>query len=170
MQSFYKSMTSVIKKIKSDIKLYGFWIWVTEPYYRFTGWTPIYWLRTHLVPGHRYHIVNLKKTPYPYNWGWLDRDEAILIASFRLLQDFIEKENHGFDSPERQEILCKDDHFNFSERAKAELEILDLYDWWMNKRPTQIEQGDAEWLNFGQPKEDNEKLHRLIELRGYLWT
>lgn len=160
----------LLKNVIEDIKLYGFWLWVTEPYYKFISWTPIYWLRTHFVPGHRYHIVNLKKTPYPYNWGWIDRDEAILIASFKLLQDFVEKENHGFDSEERRKELLNNDYFDFSDRVKAQDEVMELYDWWMNKRPIQIEEGNSEWLNFSQPEVDDKMLHRLIKVRRYLWT
>jgi len=54
-----------------------------------------YWLRTHTI--HRYHIINLKQPKdapieYAYDWGWIDRSEAIVLANFKLFCEFIEKE------------------------------------------------------------------------------
>src|SRR5580692_4221700 len=57
--------------------------WVIDPLS-----TAKYWLRTHTI--NRYHMIDIR-TP-EYDWGWIDRDYAILAANFNILKEFVEKE------------------------------------------------------------------------------
>ena len=118
-----------------------------------------YWLRTHTY--NRYHIINLKSPAHGYNWGWIDRDRALLLANFKILSDFVEKElPHGMVSEE------SDDPTAQSWRAAFQ-EMIALYNWWHQDYPqlleTCMDQGKLSDL-------EDLQLMRLIKIRGYMWT
>ncbi len=116
-----------------------------------------------------------------YEWGWLDRDRAILFASFAVLVDFVEKEYPGHVDWETDD-----------EHKKAHEEFIDLYLWWTAGRKVEHDDHDnlSNELYGNRPfrevakadrdrfhkmsevldKKDQEMLHRLIEVRGVLWT
>ena len=163
---------------------------------KFRAWTPMYWLRTHTI--NRYHIVNLSGQG-GYKWGWIDRDHAILLACFALLDDFMTKEYPGYvdwqADPE-------------TKRANTELHLLHF--WWKHQRDRELQERDAlfsqihnwskqqrkinedQWIDqmnehFEKMNEhplreeydnvsawvdgrDDEMLKRLMAVRGYLWT
>lgn len=89
-----------------------------------------------------------------YDWGWCDRCDLLLYASFNLLVKFIEEEKPP-TSIEGEE----NEHWD-----KAYREMYSLYDWWKNDR--------KENSNFYKESEekDQEMLHRLVAIRQYLWT
>lgn len=116
---------------------------------------------------------------------WRDNDHVMLHACFALLVDFVENER-AFDCHVEWE-------FN-EESQKAKNEILELYNWW-KKRIEKSEYGDDDYYdensdNFamknrvwadpnkkdfevnidGAYEKENEMLHRLINVRKYLWT
>lgn len=106
-----------------------------------------WWVRHRIDPRHRYHIVRTGLKP-----GYHDKDDLMLHACFSLLARFVEREcppgmSWGWDE----------------EHAKAWATILDLYGWWKN-RPDRREDLD------GADAEDQRQLHRLIDVRPYLWT
>lgn len=84
-----------------------------------------YWLRTHTI--NRYHIINIKNSVgYKYKWGWIDRSEMMLIANFKLLCDYVEKEKPF-------------DHFTWEGKEHIANEIRELYDWWTKERLRDLE-------------------------------
>ena len=109
---------------------------------------------------------------------WCDKDAVLLHAAFQLLVDFVEKEGAG-------EVI---DWSWAEDSKKAWDEISSLYKWWKEERPARkdpledIELDKATKEEFDKvckesteleikwDKEDNDNLHRLINIRGYLWT
>ena len=81
--------------------------------------------------------------------GWCDVDIVMLHACFQLLEDCIVGENL-FES-------C-----DWTESADDKQKLLDLYNWWQNRK---INTDDLDTY-----EEDNEKLIALIKVRNYLWT
>ncbi len=113
-----------------------------------------YWLRTHTMD--RYHILDLRNAFY--RWGWQDVSEKILYANFNLLVEFIE----GEDPFTVVDWSWDDRH------AEAGAEILALYRWWKEGRAAEHAAEDADQDELDE--RDQLMLHRLIEVRGYLWT
>lgn len=121
--------------------------------------------------------------------GWAERDELILHAAFQVLVDFMVKEKPG---------KAVDWEGTSPDAGKAWGEMKALYRWWTKKRPTRKDPLDddrikcpclsetdldkkeyAAWhracekhdkLEKQWSEEDQASLHRLIEIRGYMWT
>ena len=109
---------------------------------------PIYFLKT--LRRKRLKISTL-------DGGWYDRDDLILHAAFQCLVDFVEREDPG------ETIDWEHDEVH----SAAWKEIGALYDWWKNVYPVVSER--PEYTMEGPMIEDSH-LHRLVEIRGYLWT
>ena len=122
--------------------------------------------------------------------SFVDRTEMLLHATFQCLVDYIEQEDPG-------ETI---DWSATPEHAAAWREIMDLYMWWTKTRPSRkdpIDNIDDSLVPpigkmFCQEKgyypeykkilaesnrmeekwdeEDQKNLHRLVEIRGHLWT
>lgn len=132
-----------------------------------------YWLRCHTY--NRYHVLNLSGED-SYNWGWLDTDHKMLLACFKLLREFVEQENsevglltmddycsHG--SPES----CSSQHEFVVNQLRRDHRVRELYRWWTVTRPANHAASDgSDTIELGE--EDDRMLHRLISLRGSLWT
>lgn len=108
----------------------------------------IYFLVSHLIPSRRYHMLDLRQPrsapdQYHYRWGWLDRSQALVLANFNLLREFVEYEltsNYDGGVIPREEFrkeIKREDCTNDSEyellkyQRENDLEILAIYDWWM---------------------------------------
>jgi len=109
---------------------------------------------------------------------WRDNDNVMLHACFALLADFVENER-PFDG-------MIDWSANEEARAvKAEIET--LYKWWKNYEDDSMRCTDMErvsppdastedfkmsrWVTVDDNFEEEDKmLHRLINIRRYLWT
>jgi hypothetical protein len=128
--------------------------------------TMFYWIRTHTY--NKYHMIDLRCPTWglEYNWGWIDRCEALLIANFQILKEFVEKEEpfkHG-------------DWSTSLEHQNAEKEIKELYNWWVKERVKEHEVslkliGKKRWsIRKKLEKKDDKMLLRLIKIREYLWT
>lgn len=139
--------------------------------YPFTnGW---YWIRTHTY--NRYHIIDLRCSGYglEYDWGWIDRSEAMLIAPFQILKQFVEKE---FKTGLTDWTYDEDIRFVASE-------IQSLYNWWTVDRSANWKAHYKKYDNTKREgyailhdeqealeKQDDINLKRLIKIRHYLWT
>ncbi len=53
---------------------------------------PKYYLRSHLIPSKRFHMLEMRSPQNGYKWGWCDRSSLLLYAPFAILRDFVEKE------------------------------------------------------------------------------
>lgn len=159
----------------------------------------LYWIRTHTY--NRYHIIDIRDTRGDYyRWGWIDADNAILLANFKILTTFVEKEK-PFD------VINWDSD---PEHQQAGATILELYNWWTRERlanykylnnsknwpaydkylntrkveitdsailvfPKRTEQEELEFNNMinyeaSLKSKDKEMLHKLIDVMDYLWT
>jgi hypothetical protein len=138
-----------------------------------------YWIRCHTYT--RYHILDLSRSPYGYKWGWLDRPEAMLIANFQLLTDYVDLErpfkyHYRPDDPPptledaRESIGLKPDDGRYDDSAKQSLEMLTqqhnvgieiraLYNWWNTDRKKQHDYLESlpKDIAMGFDKESNAK-------------
>ena len=104
-----------------------------------------------MKPGNKLTIESLNK-------DWCDKDVVILHACFQLLKDCVEKED----------LLSGHIDWNATEKhrkAKAELEA--LYSWWLERLKAEKEDTFSFEDHY---KEDDQMLHRLIDIRWALWT
>lgn len=139
-----------------------------------------YWIRTHTY--NKYHILDLRNRKgegFGYDWGWLDRDQAMYIACFNILRDFVELEKPlgALDWPNQEwyQKLTPVEKQNHQAQMDQSQEIKNLYDWWIKGRA--LEHGDAmvDSANYRDyiealDKKDDEMLVRLMKIRQSLWT
>lgn len=165
----------MITRKKFNVWTRGQWRKVIRPLDTF-----LYWLRTHTI--NRYHIIDIRCPRNGYNWGWIDRDRALLYANFAILESFVRSEltaeyKYGPD------IVNLDYEIPFPKNAEnvpeynAITEIKDLFDWWVYFRPYSNRLLDAiecgkNWhmLSEDLERDDREMLFRLINIREHLWT
>ena len=114
-----------------------------------------YWLQDRTT--HKQHILDFSDKSQGYHRGYVDTDEAILLASFKLFCQF-----YKYDAPS---IIWDE-----KKETKAELDA--LYQWWTVERPQKLkaleekfEAGDEERLR----REETEMLIRLASVRRVLW-
>ena len=160
-----------------------------------------YWIRTHTKD--RYHILNLKEAEPEnkegYKWGWLDRNEVLLISSFLVLRMFVEQEgkNPGFGDltaliKEAEESEALHDQLDaLRAQQKDYEEIMLLYNWWVKDRfeeykvfedkleeaykkykETRDDKDRDVWFDAegAKAKREEEMLIRLVKIRLSLWT
>lgn len=110
--------------------------------------------------------MDLRNPRNGYHGGYLDRSDAFLYANFALLAAFVEGEYPGYV-----------DWGHDAEIAALRDEFLALHLWWTKGRRDEHD----EWLrgpDDGQAQvrlealeaKDTAMLHRLIDVRGALWT
>lgn len=158
------------KKIKRvSWSVYNFFRYTVYKNFLYKIW---YWIKCHTIT--RYHIIDISGIDN-YKYGWIDCDHAMLLASFKLLSDFVEKEDPevGLKTLEsygyHTECLnlnepcekCKNIQQIFTQ-IEQDKKIRALYNWWHTERK------ENNWVE--QHDIDTEKLIELIKLRGVLWT
>ncbi len=107
---------------------------------------------------HRYHVVKCKKLAPT----WHDRDEIILHTAFQCLEDFIEKEEPWEFLATKEKMQEAYGEFDPG-RIHSWNEIRDLYMWWADYRTCIFDEEKNR-------QEEDCNLHRLINVRRYLWT
>ena len=115
-----------------------------------------YWLKCWLW--HRYDVVVCRPLPPT----WVDRDYLLVFAAFQILEDYVNKEDTHFHEDvykTYKEGGYDEDRCREEERDWNEIRV--LYGWWQ-KRKAEKYADDYD--------QDNEMLHRLINVRKYLWT
>lgn len=129
----------------------------------------------------KYHLLDLRSKEYFYDYGYIDSVSLMVIAPFRILQDFVEIEKPF-------------EHCDWDwnpEHQHAANEIKELYDWWMVGRLAEEKAMSAaltEWaenrhtfsgetlnnkyrqMESAFNQKDTEQLIRLMKIREYLWT
>lgn len=149
-----------------------------------------WWLNYRFNPNHKYHLIDTKLSPSYY-----DIDTIMLHGMFALLDRYVDEEHDGVDSLEEwgKELCLSSDgmsaHYSHVQGEK-ELEAVALYRWWHEIKPCDEavrdeltsmlygteRSGDPsaykELLELEEKieREENEMLHRLINIRGGLWT
>lgn len=106
-----------------------------------------YWCYYRLVPKHMYWLIR----PRTLSIGYYDQDTRLLHGMMQCLVEFYEHEfnQNDWDWCESHRI--------------AGNEIKEIYQYWMDR------QTDDE-LDEDQYLKDNEMLHRLIDIRKYMWS
>lgn len=154
----------------------------------------LYFLKCHLIPGHRYHLLDLRqpriKGQYSYRWGWLDSDSKILYSLFNILNTFVKEELPNMHCPSDEEVQTNP---YLASQRNAYLEIKAIHYWWNVER---LRQHDAhsdlltQWANAQRAhdpaehqlwddlrkmetemeEKEEEMMIRLVKIRRCLWT
>lgn len=157
---------------------------ITWVYYR-----PLFWLRNRFFD--RTHALTSRQLQ---RGQYHEIDTRILYCLFDTLTDYVEGELAWLHlvmtkSPGRArrnpaaglarlewESSLTDDDGSPTSQAKAAMEVLALYTWWTQERlkranPNALEDvDDIIKLEQQYEAEDQAMLHRLIDVRSYLWT
>lgn len=128
-----------------------------------------YWVTCHFWT--RYHIVDISGQA-DYEYGWIDRDHAMLLACFKLLTDFVENEDPevGRRTFESVGAKTKEDKDAWRIQLKRDKEVRALYDWWTTERPKAYADGAGFQAMLDMREQEQKMLEKLIRIRGCLWT
>jgi len=118
-----------------------------------------YWLRCRLW--HRYNVVICRALPPT----WCDRDYLLLFAAFQLLEDFVKQEQPWEFAGDVLAVYAECGAEYAREREAAWITIRELYAWWQHRKVA--DKADSDHDNYD---EDSAMLHKLISVRGCLWT
>lgn len=167
--------------------------WIRRKWRRYAK-DPLYWLKCHLHPKHRYHMLDLRqpkvKGEYAYRYGWMDSDTQMVFALFNILNNFVKYEMPSWYCPSEEEIA--EDESLMGQRHKY-LEVKAIHYWWNVDRKRQeaaLSELTSKWHDAhttGDPSEhqlwkdlddlkksnkdkEDEMLVRLLKVRGSLWT
>lgn len=172
---------------------YWFISTITRPIKNF-----FYWLKSHLLPSRRYHILDLRQpskingkyNPDEYNWGWADCDHLMLFAIFNLLNLFVKKDFKNFYCPTDEELIKTP---SLAQQRNLFIEIKSIHYWWNVERKRAISKIDdvqSKWfkaksdgtsefqqlwqdlkvLEKEQEEKTEEMVTRLMKIRRSLWT
>lgn len=159
------------------------------------NWKPLYWLRCHTFT--KYHMIDCR-TP-EYRWGWIDRSEILLLANFRVLVEFIELEkpdkyinwesdphhSHAWSEMSKLYRWWKFERPLELEALSVMLDAIPHQEWddMFEKLPDGngylLKPAPDEYRKIYDAygieeerleKKDQDNLHRLIEIRRYMWT
>lgn len=175
-----QSMKEWKEQDKQYKKKYPIRSWCLRTYQNI--WYPTYRFFDSIYDWFRYRIKRYHNIYTGLKPSWYDRDHLLLVASFTILKDFVEKEKPF------EYINWNSDE----ENKKARIEIEALYNWWTKEYParekvledlySQIDKtnynsqknkaayDELNRLEEVWHKKEQENLHRLIEIRSYLWT
>lgn len=183
------SFKAKLRRILYNIK--DFFIYRVLGRHTLGGLSGLYWwVRWRTTD--RFHVLNLKGED-GQKPGYMDADRVLLLANFKVLRDFVEKEDpqvglrtiedyrYPAMTPEEEAVL------ETHQLAPAR-EIRALYDWWTKERPQahkdlaefievnlvpQAKRGAAnEWVarETALYEKDTEMIVRLAKIRDWLWT
>lgn len=152
-----------------------YWLTETFPPFFYGRLRPLkdawYWFKSNTF--RRHHLLDLRNPSY--KWGWVDVSEAILYANCNLLQKFMEVEKPW----ERIDWQSDDGH------SEAWYEISAIYQWWTEARDEDRRKLERMYDLAGRDRKkvleaaqfeadmqlrEDKMLHRLINVRHYLWT
>lgn len=96
-----------------------------------------YWLVSHTI--RRYHLLDLREKPTKsgvnnfdyYRYGWIDSDHQMVLALFKILNNFMEHEFKSLYCPTEEDILK-----NPYDKVHADFyhEIQAIHHWWNVQR------------------------------------
>jgi hypothetical protein len=136
-----------------------------------------HWVKSHTTRQHHWLDLRCPAHGIEYSYGWLDRDIAMLAASFKLLSQFMEEEFEPSTDPNARS-------------AAVEHELVVLYRWWKHDRKAawgrywaEADRLHREHVKSSSPeyaahmdqahqleRQDDEMLLRLVTIRKYLWS
>jgi len=162
-------------------RLFGHKPWYKRAWCWARRLAPIWWLRYHVWPSNRYHVLDLRNEWYDF--GWCDVDHRMLYACFALLKFFVEREA-GLDMLRHQgsaiRELTDDQWGGTSEEREAEAvrrdyiynEVRELYQWWTVDRAKEINADAASGFEKIDElyEKETKQLLRLVVIRSGLWT
>lgn len=169
-----------------------FWLTRTMPdFFRPVWWRvrdAVYWLRCHVVPRYRYHLVDLRGVDplVPYTHGYLDPCSVMRLAAWKALRDYVEKAGPTDPASWATPAELAEPHLK-AQKDRYD-EVMALYRWWMVERadddaavselyrltrqPETREASLKAWLDANDQvdRRDEEMFLRLAKLRPFLWT
>lgn len=104
----------------------------------------------------RDHLLDMRGGSY--RGGHLHPTEQVLYASFAALTSYVKIERKWLDW-----MVAETFHDPFLiELQESAREVLELYEWWQKRK--------FEDMLQGYRLEDDEMLHRLVDVRRNMWT
>lgn len=156
----------------------------------------LYYLKCHLLPGHRYHKLDLrqpvdkKQGISGYRYGWIDSDTQMLYALFNILNNFVKHEVPNWYCPSEEDVQAdpgllrqrnnwletKAIHYWWNvERARQQKEYDDLLHRWSAAQKNNAPETHQLWdelnkMEKAQQDKEDEMVSRLLKIRHSLWT
>lgn len=115
-----------------------------------------------MKPANVLHIPTLSRR-------WSDKDQVLVHAMFTLVEKFVDEEWHGLVAQREWLSKCLENDDPVVSRWAESMfptfnTIQDIYDYWQDRKYKD------DYLSEDRYEEDDEMLHKLIDVRGYLWT
>jgi hypothetical protein len=181
------------EKVKTDYPVRYFLVeqlhpWLLRKYHRLVK-DPIYYLKCHLFPKHKYHLIDIRE-PNGYRFGWIDADHKMILALFTILNDFVKNEMSQKYCPSEEEVHT-DPHLLKQRNAYLEIKVIhywwnierlrqekahdDLLSAWSGAKHSQATTVHQLWDDLQKIQEANEAkteemIERLLKIRHHLWT
>lgn len=159
-----------------------------------------YWLVSHIIPGRRYHMLDLRQTHHHdtnhpdkcYHHGWIDVPDKMLFALFNLLGEYLNKEKpHDLTQWYSRDKIESDEGMKTQQASLDEARA--IHHWWISERDNQIDernhlqhlwyeakkdkdpQREIYWTKLKEldaklEDKDDEMVVRLMKIRRTLWT
>lgn len=133
-----------------------------------------YWLRCHTY--NKYHILDLRPSdPDGYRYGYLDRDNAMFLAMFKCLTDFVELELMSKQGKimvyiTLENIANENDAWrkrSLQNQYDEQSKVLGLYHWFKNDYPALNKTSFACNKLYDL---ETAKMRELLDIRSSLWT
>lgn len=172
-----------------------YFLWETVPNALWPLWRSLkaahYWLRCHLLPSCRYHLLDLRGVDplSTYTHGYVDPCEVMRLSAWAALRAYVAEgptDPATWATPEELAGDLKDQKFHYDE-------AMELHRWWMQGRAveqakvdalyeaTRVAISDGEdayraatkvWLDYYRWMEEHEEEQflRLCKIRRTLWT
>lgn len=155
-----------------------------------------YYIRSHITQNYKLDLRQPVDSVEKYRYGYLDGDTVLLYACFNSLVKFVKdkKKNkyvYDIDSIEEMEKELEEMHEDLKSSFKSQIDALKeqkaIYEYWTIGRSENYKEHERlinDWNNDRDNKEklnkineyekfmydeDNEYLHRLINIRSSLW-
>lgn len=192
------------EEVKRLYPIKYFLVQTLPKFIRYKLWFPIkgpfdkalYYLKSHLIPSKRYHMLDLRQTCNDkndldcYRYGWIDTDNRMLYALFNLLDQFVKHELDNMFCPTEEDIQNDP---SLQNQKDLILEIKAIHHWWHKERKLEykihddaleawsmarhngLPHTDKLWQKLQQSDIDfeaktDEMIARLMKIRRSLWT
>lgn len=184
------------ERVKKDYPIRYFFAegmipWIKRMYRRYVE-DPIYWIKCHILPKYKYHLLDLRqpKENGEYRYGWLDADHQMEYALFNILNRFVEKEMPNWYCPSEEDIQtdphlthqrnlwmeAKNIHYWWNvERKRQDKKHAELVSKWYEARHINAADSHKLWDQMNKAEQEmedkkDEMIARLLKIRRSLWT
>ena len=126
-----------------------------------------YWLQCHLLPSYKFHLIDIRQPkdgsdPHPYRSGWIDSDNKMLLAIFKILCDHVEGEEPlNVRTAYTPEQIVE---YGLEDQAEHYDELMTLYNWWKVGRAKHLQSiNDIAAIASAARKNKDKKYNALMQ-------